>query len=247
MRKMKNEALPSQDIIKEVDLYSYADPYALIASHEFMAKEYEWYFFTRRNKRHVNGSRVNRRTSNGFWKASGGEKPIHHNGEIVGKKMSLVFHYNGTSSKPEKTNWLMQEFKLETDDKKGDDWVICKVYNIKDNLQITPGVQEFSCNANYSEAQPMPIDDEVQKVCGYSNQEGFEQSNQVMESSSDSTFQQHLEKNDGPIFEGMFSDEDINNPNLSAPIDLLFNEEDRLFIAGLYCRLHQALTNMELE
>lgn len=74
----------------------------------------EWYFFTPRDRKYPNGSRPNRVTGNGYWKATGADKPITSKSDpnvTVGIKKALVF-YAGKGLKGIKTNWIMHEYRL---------------------------------------------------------------------------------------------------------------------------------------
>ncbi|KAJ8649664.1 hypothetical protein MRB53_002687 [Persea americana] len=135
-RKIHNLPLPC-DIIKEVELYKY-DPSEL--TDQFISKgEEKCYFFTPTYRKSVNGSRPNRTTSNGYWRASTAVTPIEdeRNNEI-GTKRSLVFHY-GDHPHGRKSHWIMHEYKLienqstthvqiPTDPMKLDEWVLCSIY-----------------------------------------------------------------------------------------------------------------------
>ncbi|KAI3688352.1 hypothetical protein L1987_82064 [Smallanthus sonchifolius] len=93
----------------------------------------EWYFFTPRDRKYPNGSRPNRVTGNGYWKATGADKPIKSKSDqniTVGIKKALVF-YAGKGLKGIKTNWIMHEYRLPIS--KLDDWVLCRLYNKKNN------------------------------------------------------------------------------------------------------------------
>lgn len=104
----------------------------------------EWYFFTPRDRKYPNGSRPNRAAGTGYWKATGADKPIRPNGSSrhAGIKKALVF-YAGKAPKGVKTNWIMHEYRLadpnHTTNKKGslrlDDWVLCRLYNKKNNYK----------------------------------------------------------------------------------------------------------------
>ncbi|XP_076885501.1 NAC domain-containing protein 68-like [Bidens hawaiensis] len=117
-------------IIADVDLYKH-DPWELPEMALFGTKE--WYFFTSRDRKYPNGSRPNRVTGNGYWKATGADKPIKsktNTNAIIGIKKALVF-YAGKGLKGIKTNWIMHEYRLA--DAKLDDWVLCRLYNKKNN------------------------------------------------------------------------------------------------------------------
>ncbi|KAJ0555442.1 putative transcription factor NAM family [Helianthus annuus] len=109
----------------------------------------EWYFFTPRDRKYPNGSRPNRVTGNGYWKATGADKPIksksNTNNATIGIKKALVF-YAGRGLKGIKTNWIMHEYRLA--DSKLDDWVLCRLYNKKNNPKEMIIVPEDN-NINY--------------------------------------------------------------------------------------------------
>ncbi|EPS69041.1 hypothetical protein M569_05727, partial [Genlisea aurea] len=97
--------------------------------------EKEWFFFFQRDRKYPTGTRTNRATTSGYWKATGKDKEIFKRRNcLVGMKKTLVF-YRGRAPKGEKSDWVMHEYRLEGDidlsriDK--DEWVVCKVFNKK--------------------------------------------------------------------------------------------------------------------
>nr|GMD64742.1 NAC domain-containing protein 55-like [Ipomoea batatas] len=76
------------------------------------------YVFTPRDRKYRNGTRPKRAAGNGYWKATGADKPITHgahygvDGPVIGHKKTLVY-YEGRPPKGEKTNWIMHEFTVE--------------------------------------------------------------------------------------------------------------------------------------
>ncbi|XP_051116853.1 NAC domain-containing protein 100-like [Andrographis paniculata] len=95
--------------------------------------EKEWYFFCVRDRKYPTGSRTNRATVAGYWKATGKDKEIFQGKALVGMKKTLVF-YRGRAPTGIKTNWVMHEYrslpntKLVPDSAKKE-WVICRVFN----------------------------------------------------------------------------------------------------------------------
>lgn len=76
--------------------------------------EREWYFFVHRDRRKGHGGRPNRTTKNGFWKATGSDRPIRSLSEtkkVLGLKKTLVF-YMGRAPRGSKTDWVMNEYRL---------------------------------------------------------------------------------------------------------------------------------------
>lgn len=70
-----------------------------------MGEGNKWYFYSRRT-----ASRI---TSNGYWKALGGDEPIFSTSgsHRVGIKKYYAF-YIGEPPQGDKTNWVMQEYRL---------------------------------------------------------------------------------------------------------------------------------------
>lgn len=112
--------------------------------------EKEWYFFCQRDRKYPTGTRTNRATETGYWKATGKDKEIYR-GErnLVGMKKTLVF-YRGRAPKGEKTGWVMHEFRLEgkfatfnLPKAAKDEWVVCKIFHKNADVKKTPIVPEL--------------------------------------------------------------------------------------------------------
>ncbi|XP_008792531.2 NAC domain-containing protein 68-like [Phoenix dactylifera] len=139
-KKVACQRLPVP-IIAEVDLYKY-HPWELPEKALFGQKE--WYFFTPRDRKYPNGSRPNRAAGEGYWKATGADKPVTPKGghRPLGIKKALVF-YSGKAPRGVKTDWIMHEYRLadanRAASKKGtlrlDDWVLCRLYNKKNTWE----------------------------------------------------------------------------------------------------------------
>ncbi|XP_010549618.1 PREDICTED: NAC domain-containing protein 92-like [Tarenaya hassleriana] len=98
--------------------------------------EKEFYFFCQRDRKYPTGTRTNRATESGYWKATGKDKEIYKGkGCLVGMKKTLVF-YTGRAPRGEKTNWVMHEYRLEgkysyhnLPKSARDEWVVCRVFH----------------------------------------------------------------------------------------------------------------------
>ncbi|KAI0530639.1 hypothetical protein KFK09_000186 [Dendrobium nobile] len=137
LRKKVSSKIIDQDVIKDVELCK-IEPWDL---QDICGKgkedEHEWYFFSHRDKKYLTGSRTNRATKTGFWKATGRDKPIYLKQKLVGMKKTLVF-YKGRAPNGQKSDWILHEYRLERDECEAlqeDGWVVCRVF--KKRLAVT--------------------------------------------------------------------------------------------------------------
>ncbi|THU59639.1 hypothetical protein C4D60_Mb07t04190 [Musa balbisiana] len=129
-RKVMGKPFRSE-AISEVELYKFA-PWELPEKSRLRTRDLEWYFFCHRDKKYSNGSRSNRATDGGYWKATGRDKSVIHNSCTVGMRRTLVFH-EGKPPKGERTNWVMYEYRLESRELVDagfaqDAYLLCKVF-----------------------------------------------------------------------------------------------------------------------
>jgi hypothetical protein len=97
--------------VSELDLYKFA-PWDLPEKSSLQSKDREWYFFCPRDRKYSSGSRTNRSTEAGYWKATGKDRPVIYNSQTVGMKRTLVFHL-GKPPRGDRTDWVMYEYRLE--------------------------------------------------------------------------------------------------------------------------------------
>ncbi|CAA0835564.1 NAC domain-containing protein 7 [Striga hermonthica] len=119
------------DVIKDVDLYK-IEPWDLQELCRLGREEQsDWYFFSHKDKKYPTGTRTNRATSAGFWKATGRDKAIYSKHDLIGMRKTLVF-YKGRAPNGQKSDWIMHEYRLESDENgnssQEEGWVVCRVF-----------------------------------------------------------------------------------------------------------------------
>lgn len=137
------------DVIRDVDLNK-LEPWDIQERCKIgTTPQNDWYFFSHKDKKYPTGTRTNRATAAGFWKATGRDKVIHSTGKRIGMRKTLVF-YKGRAPHGQKSDWIMHEYRL--DDSTGDHtnvsnvmeeeaaleegWVVCRIFK-KKNLNKT--------------------------------------------------------------------------------------------------------------
>ncbi|KAA0060770.1 NAC domain-containing protein 76 isoform X1 [Cucumis melo var. makuwa] len=154
-KKVSFEAI-ELDVIREVDLnklepWDLKDKCRIGSGHQN-----EWYFFSHKDKKYPTGTRTNRATSAGFWKATGRDKTIHmsssnsNSKRIIGMRKTLVF-YTGRAPHGQKTDWIMHEYRLEHHDPEvvqEDGWVVCRVFKKKSQKPEVPEEQHLDYYAH---------------------------------------------------------------------------------------------------
>ncbi|GMI96274.1 NAC SECONDARY WALL THICKENING PROMOTING FACTOR1, Arabidopsis NAC domain containing protein 43 [Hibiscus trionum] len=121
------------DVIPEVDLNK-LEPWDIQEKCKIgSTPQNDWYFFSHKDKKYPTGTRTNRATAAGFWKATGRDKFIYCGFRRIGLRKTLVF-YKGRAPHGEKSDWIMHEYRL--DDNIGDSmcedgWVVCRVFRKK--------------------------------------------------------------------------------------------------------------------
>ncbi|XP_062217327.1 NAC domain-containing protein 76-like [Phragmites australis] len=124
------------DVIREIDLNK-LEPWDLKDRCKIeTGPQEECYFFSHEDKKYPTGTRKNRATTAGFWKATGRDKAIFlcNAGRRIGLRKTLVF-YTGRAPHGKKTDWIMHEYRLDDDNVEVPvteiGWVVCRVFKKK--------------------------------------------------------------------------------------------------------------------
>ncbi|XP_010526869.1 PREDICTED: NAC domain-containing protein 35 [Tarenaya hassleriana] len=115
------------EVIGFLNIYHY-DPWDLPGLSKI--GEREWYFFVPRDRKHGTGGRPSRTTAKGYWKATGSDRKIVSLSEpkrVIGLRKTLVF-YRGRAPGGNKTDWVMNEYRLPDSCPLPKDVVLCKIY-----------------------------------------------------------------------------------------------------------------------
>ncbi|CAI9768815.1 unnamed protein product [Fraxinus pennsylvanica] len=132
------------DVIQDVDLNK-LEPWDIQEKCKIgTTPQNDWYFFSHKDKKYPTGTRTNRATAAGFWKATGRDKVIHSNSRPIGRRKTLVF-YNGRAPHGRKSDWIMHEYRLDDNSTKpniasegltqDEGWAICRIFKKKNHYK----------------------------------------------------------------------------------------------------------------
>ncbi|XP_051124268.1 NAC domain-containing protein 30-like [Andrographis paniculata] len=118
------------DVIVDIDLYK-MEPWDIQDRCKLGYEEQnEWYFFSHKDRKYPTGTRTNRATTAGFWKATGRDKAVVSKDGVIGMRKTLVF-YRGRAPNGRKTDWIMHEYRLQTSElgpPQEEGWVVCRAF-----------------------------------------------------------------------------------------------------------------------
>ncbi|KAH0778118.1 hypothetical protein KY290_004545 [Solanum tuberosum] len=137
-KKVANEKI-DLDVIQEVDLNK-LEPWDIQDKCKIgSTPQNDWYFFSHKDKKYPTGTRTNRATAAGFWKATGRDKVIYSNSRRIGMRKTLVF-YKGRAPHGQKSDWIMHEYRFDDHittiaSTQEEGWVICRIFKKKNHVK----------------------------------------------------------------------------------------------------------------
>ncbi|MFS8005195.1 putative transcription factor NAM family [Helianthus anomalus] len=146
------------DVIRDIDLNK-LEPWDIKEKCRIgSTPQNDWYFFSHKDKKYPTGTRTNRATAAGFWKATGRDKVIYSSMRRIGMRKTLVF-YKGRAPHGQKSDWIMHEYRLDDntitsqdyasgsnlcDSTQEDGWVVCRVFKKKNYHKAVESPQRSS-------------------------------------------------------------------------------------------------------
>lgn len=154
------------EVIPVVDLYKF-DPWELPDKSFLPQRDMEWFFFCPRDRKYPNGSRTNRATKAGYWKATGKDRRVACQSSVTGYRKTLVF-YRGRAPLGDRTDWVMHEYRLCDDSSQGSQnfrgpFALCRIVKRNELSQKTsdchgePKSKMVGNSSSYGDCETMEV------------------------------------------------------------------------------------------
>ncbi|KAA8520795.1 hypothetical protein F0562_014933 [Nyssa sinensis] len=163
------------DVIRDVDLNK-LEPWDIQGGASIIDQE----LISTKTRSTPTGTRTNRATTAGFWKATGRDKVIYSNSKRIGMRKTLVF-YKGRAPHGQKSDWIMHEYRLDDTNidttsnnivsnalgmgeaTQEEGWVVCRIFKKKNHHKTLDSPISTS---------PMTADTRTQRLMMSSSDEG---------------------------------------------------------------------------
>ncbi|CAK9162157.1 unnamed protein product [Ilex paraguariensis] len=213
------------DVIHDVDLNK-LEPWDIQEKCKIgSTPQNDWYFFSHKDKKYPTGTRTNRATAAGFWKATGRDKVIHSHSKRIGMRKTLVF-YKGRAPHGQKSDWIMHEYRLDDstsdtnynatnamvmgESTQEEGWVVCRIFKKKNHHKTLDSPISVSSIAAETRSQRLSPSDEgtLEQIFQYMGRNCKEKN----EANSDTRILRTLDN--GPLHHDMRF---MKLPNLESP------------------------------
>nr|GEU41929.1 NAC domain-containing protein 71-like [Tanacetum cinerariifolium] len=152
------------EVIPVIELYKF-DPWELPDKSFLPKRDMEWFFFVPRDRKYPNGSRTNRATKAGYWKATGKDRKVMCQSSLAGYRKTLVF-YRGRAPMGDRTDWVMHEYRLCDDVSSGTPtfhgpFALCRVMKKNETrtsyVTSEPKMKEVGNSSNETINEPLVL------------------------------------------------------------------------------------------
>ncbi|CAN4099908.1 unnamed protein product [Withania somnifera] len=227
------------DVITDIDLYR-IEPWDIQDRCKLGYEEQtEWYFFSHKDRKYPTGTRTNRATAAGFWKATGRDKAVLSKEKIIGMRKTLVF-YKGRAPNGRKTDWIMHEYRLQSSEHappQEEGWVVCRAFkkpglNKQPSFEAWknayyirgPNITNYRPNSSLSEITSTPMHHQPLNINAFNHTTNFQQF--TFNPSHDHVHHQNMIINNSS--QNLFDNQLVELPQLDSPtISTSFSTKDK--------------------
>ncbi|XVF52390.1 hypothetical protein PTKIN_Ptkin05aG0014300 [Pterospermum kingtungense] len=172
--KRKTEGLEIElEVIPVIDLYKF-DPWELPEKSFLPKRDMEWFFFCPRDRKYPNGSRTNRATKSGYWKATGKDRKVACQSAVTGYRKTLVF-YRGRAPLGDRTDWVMHEYRLADEPSQGSTnqgaFALCRIVKRNDQQKTNDAAAHGEPKAKRVCNEPSSTSGDISCQTSYPNNE----------------------------------------------------------------------------